>query len=78
MNKKKQHLREMMAFINEKGLMNRLCEKANVSRNTVVATFEAESFEDLKGKQLIVYQAAIELMEQIKQLPAKAEELLKM
>lgn len=70
-------MKEILEKIREKGLLVELMDRADVSRNTVIATFENESFDDLKGKQLAVYREAVKMIEEINSLPKRAEKALK-
>jgi hypothetical protein len=73
----KQSLSEMKKFLTSRQQFSVLANKCEVSLRTVYNTFEAESFEDLKGKQINVYRAAIELVNEIKSLPHQADAALK-
>lgn len=72
----KTQLNQMREFLASKSLMKELAERADVNTGTVYNTFSAEKFEDLKGKQITVYQKAIEIIEEVKSLPEKASAVL--
>lgn len=73
----KNQLKEMRDFLSEKKQITILAQKSSVSLRTVYDTFANSCPEDLKGKQLIVYRKAIELINEIKSLPSLATEALK-
>lgn len=72
----KNQLKEMQEFLASKKQLGVLAQRAGVSLGTVYGTFDVEDFESLKGKQLTVYQTAVELINEIKSLPAMAAEAL--
>lgn len=69
-------MKEILEKIKEKGLLPELMLRADASRSTVNVTFENESFDDLRGKQIIVYREAVKLIEEINMLPKRAAEAL--
>lgn len=69
-------MKEILEKIKEKGLFPELMLRADASRSTVNVTFENESFDDLRGKQIIVYREAVKLIEEINMLPKRAAEAL--
>ena len=72
----KQTLNDMKEFLSTRKQFSLLAENSRVSLRTVYDTFEAESFNDLTGKQLAVYRTAIEMVKEIKSLPQQATEAL--
>lgn len=72
----RQSLCDMKEFLSSRKQMKALAEKSNVSLRTVYDTFNASSFEDMKGKQLDVYRMAIQMVTEIKSLPQQADEAL--
>lgn len=77
MGKKQDNFKETLNGIQEilvaKKQFQNLASRSGVSLRTVYSTFDVESFEELKGKQLAVYQEAIVLVEEINNLPQRAE-----
>ena len=70
-------LKEMQLFLADKKQLTVLAERAGVSIRTVYDTFDCEDFEKLKGKQLTVAQKAIDLINEIKNMPDAARDALK-
>lgn len=73
----KNQLKEMHEFLASRKQLTVLAERAEVSLRTVYDTFYRTSSEELKGKQLIVYRKAIELINEINELPTLAGNALK-
>lgn len=69
-------MKEILEKIKEKGMFSELMLRADASRTTVNRTFENESFDSLKGKEITVYREAVALLEEINNLPARAAEAL--
>ncbi|MDD3195342.1 MAG: hypothetical protein PHU68_06035 [Paludibacter sp.] len=72
----KNQLKEMRDFLSERKLISELAKRAGVGVRTVYDTFAQASEEDLKFKQIKVYQTAIEMVAEIKQLPQRAKQAL--
>ena len=73
--KKENYMKGMLSFLTEKKVVIELCNRAECTRNTVYKTFENEGPEQLSGKQLTVYQEAVKLINEIKNLPAPKDVL---
>jgi hypothetical protein len=70
---------EMRTFLAERNLYPQIANKLNISINTVRRTFELSTSEkDLKGNRWQVWNAAIELIYNIKTSALRAEKVLKM
>jgi len=69
----KETLNGIQKFLSEKKQLKNLADRSGVSLRTVYDTFEVESFSQLAGKQLAVYQTSILMVEEIKKLPQLAE-----
>lgn len=69
-------MEKVYSFLKEKGMITELIKRSETSRNTVLETFKKSSTEDLKGKQLLVYMEAMQMIEEIKSLPSRIEEVL--
>ena len=72
---KQNYMKEMLSFLTEKKVIIELCNRADCTRNTVYNTFDNEGPEKLSGKQLTVYQEAVKLINEIKNLPAPQDVL---
>lgn len=72
----KNQLKDMRNFLSERKLISELAKRAGVGVRTVYDTFAQASEEDLKFKQIKVYQTAIEMVAEIKQLPQRAKQAL--
>lgn len=72
----KNQLKDMRDFLSERKLISELAKRAGVGVRTVYDTFAQASEEDLKFKQIKVYQTAIEMVAEIKQLPQRAKQAL--
>lgn len=73
----KQSLIEMQEFLSTRKQMGNLAKESGTSLRTVYDTFAVNSFNDLKGKLLIVYRTAIKMIKEIKSLPEQANQALK-
>lgn len=71
-----QTLKDMKAFLAQKRKITELATSVGVSTKLVHEAFAVKSFNDLTGDKLTVYQKAIELIEKIKSLPEKANEVM--
>ena len=69
-------LRELQQFLSEKKQITELADRSKVSLRTVYDTFNCADFSVLKGKQIIVAQEAIKLVNEIKNMPEAAREAL--
>jgi hypothetical protein len=70
---------EMRLFLAERNLYPQIAHQLNISINTVRRTFELSASEkDLKGNRWQVWNAAIELIYNIKTLASRAEKVLNM
>ena len=68
---------EMRAFLAERNLYPQIARKLGISINTVRRTFELSNSEkELKGNRWQVWNAAIDLIYNIKTLTARAEKVL--
>lgn len=72
----KKDLEEIKNFLSEKRKLTDLAHRVGVSVRLVHEVFKANSFEELTGDRLTVYQAAIEYVKEIKDLPFKANEVM--
>lgn len=73
----KEDLQRIKEFLSQKRKLTDLANECGVSTRTVHEAFSVESFEDLTGDKLKVYEAAIEMVDRITNLPMKAQSLLK-
>ena len=73
---KNNKLKDIYTFLRDKGLLVELINRTGVSRATMLATFENERYEELKGKQLLTFKEAVRMVEEINELPRRAEEAL--
>jgi len=73
----RENLKSISEFLAQKQKLSELASQAKTSLTTVYDTFKVESFEQLSGKKLDVYQKAIEMVNQIKSLPQQANEAIK-
>lgn len=69
-------LKEIYEFLREKNKINELCKRAGATYNTVVGTFEQPDFQSLKGMQIDICSTAITMVQEIKELSARAAEAL--
>ncbi|MDR1810515.1 MAG: hypothetical protein LBR34_08985 [Prevotella sp.] len=70
---------EMRQFLAERNLFPQIARQLSLSINTVRRTFELSASEkDLKGNRWQVWNAAIDLIYNIKTLASRAESVLKM
>ncbi len=65
----KNQLLTMREFLADRKQITTLAERSGVSVRTVYDTFTQASPDLLKGKQLVVFRKAIELINEIKSLP---------
>lgn len=72
----KEQLKEMQAIISEKKWLSVLATRSGVEVRTVYNTFNAESYDEIKGARLKVYKEAIKMVDEIKSLPAQSAEVL--
>lgn len=72
----KSNLESIKDFLAEKRMLSDLAENVGVSDRLVQQALSVNSFDELTGKKLKVYEAAIEMVEKIKNLPDKAKEVL--
>jgi DNA-binding phage protein len=72
----KNQLKEMRDFLSERKLISELARRAGVGVRTVYDTFGQKSEKDLKFKQITVYKTAIEMINEVKQLPELAKKAL--
>ena len=72
----KKQLNEIKELLSQKKKFNELCRRANVSLRTIYNTFDANSFDELKGVRLDVYKEAIKMVDEINSLQAMAAEAL--
>ena len=75
MEAEKKTIREVYSFLKERGMLPELMERTGSSRNTVISTFTG-SFENLKGKRLLLFKEAVKMVEELNELKARAEEAL--
>lgn len=73
----KSDLKEIKDYLAKRRKLSDLAENLNVSVRTVHEALSVNSFDDLSGDRLTVYEAAIEMVDRIKNLPIKAKSVLK-
>jgi len=73
----KDNLKGIKDYLTEKRMIKDLASRSGVSDRQVGLTFSVKSFEELTGKKLIVYQEAIKMVDEIKNLPAMANKVIK-
>lgn len=73
----KSDLQKIKDFLSEKRKLTDLANEVGVSIRLVHEALSVESFSDLKGQKLTVYQAAIKMVDDIKNLPIRANEVIK-
>lgn len=73
----KSDLEGIRNFLSEKRKLTDLAKRAGVSIRLVHQALSVSKFEELTGDKLTVYQEAITFVEEIKNLPAKAKEVVK-
>lgn len=76
MAQKTTQLKEIYEFLKSRNKIRELCTRTGTSFNTVTGTFEQPDFESLKGVQIDICDTAIEMIEEIKNLSARAAEAL--
>lgn len=67
---------KMKAFLTSRQKLKELEVRAGVSRSTVSRTFQVNTEDQLIGSYIDVWNAAVELIEEIKLLPDKAKKLM--
>lgn len=77
MEQKEIPLKEIYEFLKERNKINELCIRADATPKTVIGTFEQPDFKSLKGKQIDICSAAITMVQEIKDLSARAAEAMK-
>lgn len=76
MEQKEIKLKEIYEFLKTRNKINELCTRTGTTFNTVYGTFKQPDFQLLKGAQINICNTAIQMIEEINNLPARAVEAL--
>ncbi|HOG05684.1 MAG TPA: hypothetical protein PK978_05555 [Paludibacter sp.] len=76
MEQKEIKLKEIYEFLKTRNKINELCTRTGNTFNTVYRTFKQPDFQSLKGAQINICNTAVQMIEEINNLPARAVEAL--
>ena len=72
----KENLKAISEFLAQRSKLGELAKNTRTSLSTVYDTFKVDTFDQLTGKKLDVYRLAIQMVQEIKSLPEKANDVL--